>query len=356
MSHAGPGKPAGFGGSVYSQSRGRGCFQFGGGRRRSAAMKVVVTDYTFPNLDLEAEVLRPLGVELVGGQAKSSAQVAELAADADAVITQFARVDAAAISALHRARVIVRYGIGVDNVDLAAAQAKGIPVCNVPDYCIDEVADHTLAMILACTRALGSNGDVVRQGQWRLGVPLEQMRTLRDLTVGIVGFGRIGREVAARLTAFKCRRLVFDPVVAAEAVRAGGCEPASWSELLTAANVLTLHCPSTDETRGMIDAAALGRLPRGAIVVNVARGDLVVTTALAAALESGQVSAAALDVCDVEPPPSDSLLRQLPNVLLTSHIASASEKAVRTLRMTAAGIAVAALQGQPPPNVVNRVK
>lgn len=318
-------------------------------------MKVVVTDYTFPNLELEADVLRPLGLELVGGQAKTAAEVATLASDADAVITQFAKVDAAAISTLHRARVIVRYGIGVDNVDLAAARAKNIPVCNVPDYCIDEVADHTLAFILACTRALGPNGGIVRQGQWRLGVPLAEMKTLRDLTVGIAGFGRIGREVAARLAPFKCRRLVFDPLVRVEEVRGAGCQPATWTELLTSSQVLTLHCPSTDKTRGMLDEAAVSQLPRGAVVINLARGDLLNTPALIAALQTGQISAAALDVCDVEPPPADSPLRQLPNVLLTSHIASASEKAVRTLRTTAAQIAAAALRNEALPNVVNGV-
>lgn len=318
-------------------------------------MKVVVTDYTFPNLDLEAEVLRPLGVELVAGQARTSSDVAQLTADADAVIAQFARVDAAAIAAMHRAKVIVRYGIGVDNVDLAAARAKNIPVCNIPDYCIDEVADHTLAFILACTRSLVPNGDVVRQGQWRLAVPLAQMRTLRDLTVGIAGFGRIGREVVARLAPFKCRRCVFDPLVAPDQIRAAGCEPVSWDELLAASDVLTLHCPSTGETRNMLNAAALARLPVGAIVINLARGDLAVTADLAAALQSGHISAAALDVCDQEPPPTDSTLRSLPNVLLTSHIASASEKAVRTLRITAARIAAAALQGHSLPNIVNGV-
>lgn len=318
-------------------------------------MKVVVTDYTFPNLDLEAEVLRTLGVELVAGQAKTSADVAQMAADADAVIAQFARVDAAAIAAMRRAKVIVRYGIGVDNVDLAAARAKNIPVCNVPDYCIDEVADHTLAFILACTRSLVQNGDVVRQGQWRLAVPLPQMRTLRDLTVGIAGFGRIGREVVARLAPFKCRRCVFDPLVDPAQIRAAGCEPVAWNELLAASDVLTLHCPSTAETRNMLCAAALAQLPAGAIIINLARGDLAVTADLAAALQSGHVSAAALDVCDQEPPPADSPLRNLPNVLLTSHIASASEKAVRTLRITAAQIAAAALQGHALPNIVNGV-
>lgn len=316
-------------------------------------MKVVVTDYTFGDLEIEANILRPLGAELAAGQAKTSAEVAALAADADAVLTQFARVDAAAIAALNRAQVIVRYGIGVDNVDLAAARAHGISVCNVPDYCIDEVADHALACILYCTRALGPNGAVVRQGAWRLAVPLAQMQALRDLTVGLVGFGRIGRETARRLLAFKCRVLVYDPLVETAALQAAGCEAASWPDLLGQVDVLSLHCPSTEKTRSMLNAAALAQLKPGACVVNVARGDLIDAAALAAAVERGRVAAAALDVCDVEPPPADSPLRRLDNVLLTAHIASTSPRAVRTLRETAARIAACALRGEPLPNVVN---
>ena len=162
-------------------------------------MKVVITDYTFPSLEIEEGILRAAGVDVVGGQCKTTAELIRLVADADAVITQFAPVTAEVIGAMGLARVIVRYGIGVDNVDLDAARARGIPVCNVPDYCIDEVADHTLALILATTRQVVTNAASVRSGKWGLATPLERMLTLRDLTVGVVGFGRIGREVAARL-------------------------------------------------------------------------------------------------------------------------------------------------------------
>lgn len=316
---------------------------------------VVVTDSTFPDLDIEAAVLAAPGVELVGGQCRTPETLIPLVARADAVITQFAPLTAQVISAMERARVIVRYGIGVDNVDLDAAREKGIPVCNVPDYCIDEVADHTLAFILATTRQVVPNALIIREGRWGLATPLEGMRTLRDQTVGIVGFGRIGRAVAARLGPFGGRRLVFDPAVPAEAIRSSGCEPVPWDELLARADILTLHCPSTPATRRMLNADAFGRMKPGAIIVNPARGDLIVTDALVAALESGRIAAAALDVCDPEPIPADSPLRSLPNVIAASHIASAGPKAVRTLRETAAGIAAAVLRGERPPNIVNGV-
>lgn len=316
---------------------------------------VVVTDSTFPSLDIEAALLEPLGARIVGGQCRTVEALIPLVAGAEAVITQFAPVTADVIAAMDRARVIVRYGIGVDNVDLQAARARGLPVCNVPDYCIDEVADHTLAFILAVTRQVLPNCLSIRDGKWGLATPLDQLRTLRDQTVGIVGFGRIGREVAARLAPFRCTRLVFDPLVPEAAIRAAGCEPATWDRLLEASDIVTLHCPSTPQTRRLLDAESLARTRPGVIVVNLARGDLIDTAALVAALESGHVAAAALDVCDPEPIPADSPLRSLPNVIAASHIASASPRAVRTLRETAARIVAAALRGERLPNVVNGV-
>src|SRR5262245_15535311 len=166
---------------------------------------VVVTDYSFESLDTERAILEPLGCSVIGRRCKTPAELIELVADADAVITQFAPVNSTVIAAMRCARVIVRYGIGVDNVDLDAAKARGIPVCNVPAYCIDEVADHTLALILALTRQIVSHCNHIRGGKWGGATRLEAMHALKELTVGIVGFGRIGREVAGRLHAFKCK-------------------------------------------------------------------------------------------------------------------------------------------------------
>ncbi len=317
---------------------------------------VAITDYTFPDLGIEESLLRLHGHELVAWKDKrSSSELTQLVASADAVITQFAPVDAKVIASMQRAKVIVRYGIGVDNVDLEAARAKGIPVCNIPEYCIDEVADHTLAFILAATRQVVQNALSIRNGLWGLATSLDQMRTLRNQTVGIVGFGRIGREVAARLAAFKCRLLVFDPVVPAAAICQAGCEAATLESLLAQSDIVTLHCPSTSITRKLLNASSLALMKRGAVVINLARGDMVDTAALVAALQSGQIAAAAIDVCDPEPIPLDSPLRSLPNVIAASHIASASPTAVVTLRTTAAELVVKALRGESLPNVVNGV-
>jgi D-3-phosphoglycerate dehydrogenase / 2-oxoglutarate reductase len=318
-------------------------------------MKVVITDYTFPSLEIEKETLRAAELEVVGSQCKTPAELIPLVADADAVITQFAPINAEVIAAMTRSRAIVRYGIGVDNVDLDAARARGIPVCNVPDYCIDEVADHTLAFILATTRQVVSNATLVRSGKWGLASPLERMLTLRDLTAGVIGFGRIGREVAARLRALKCRVLVYDPFVAAAEIERAGCRAVGLTELYGEAHVVTLHCPSTPHTRGMINPESLRSMRPGVILINVARGDLVDSAALVEALQRGRVAAAALDVFAPEPIPADHPIRGLDNVIMSAHIASASVRAVQTLRKTAASLALAALRGEVLANVVNGV-
>jgi D-3-phosphoglycerate dehydrogenase / 2-oxoglutarate reductase len=318
--------------------------------------KVVVTDYAFPDLNTEQEILVAGDCQVVGRQCKTEADLIDLCQDADAVITQFARVNAQVIGAMARARVIVRYGIGVDNVDLEAARARLIPVCNIPDYCIDEVADHTLAFILGTTRQVVPHTVHLRAGRWGLAVPLGGMKTLRDLTVGVVGFGRIGREVVKRLTAFKCTVLVFDPLLPPAEIEKTGAKAVSFDALLQAADILTLHCPSTAQTRKLMNSDAFAKLKPGAIFINIGRGDLVDTPALTAALESGHLGAAALDVFDPEPIPADHPVLKMPNVILAPHIASASVAAVKTLRETAARLALQAVRGERLPNIVNGVR
>jgi D-3-phosphoglycerate dehydrogenase len=171
--------------------------------------------------------------------------------------------------------------------------------------------------------------------------------------VGIVGFGRIGREVAARLAPFKCRQLVFDTFVPPEVVRNAGCEPVSLDDLLAQSDIVTLHCPSTPQTKKLLNDESLGRMKQGSVVVNLGRGDLIDSGSLIAALQSGKIASAALDVFEQEPLPPENPLRFMPNVIAASHIASASPKSVRTLRETAAKIAIMALRGEPLPNIVN---
>lgn len=318
-------------------------------------MKAVITDWTFPDLCIEENIIKPLVHDVVARRCQSEADLSALCADADVVITQFAGVNATVIAAMKKARAIVRYGIGVDNVDLEAARTRGIPVCNVPDYCIDEVADQTLAFILALTRQVVAHDTHVHSGRWGLATPLAGFQALRDLTVGVIGFGRIGREVVRRLLPFKCRVLVFDPEVPAETITTAGAAVVAFADVLAACDVLTLHCPSTPRTRKMIAAEAIAQMKHGALLINVARGDLVDTSELVAALDSGRLSGAALDVCDPEPIPAAHPLLKMRQVILAPHIASCSPTAVRKLRETVAQVAASALRGEAPRNVVNGV-
>ena len=315
--------------------------------------QVLVTDSTFENLDIERGILEPLGCQVESRQCKTQAELLAVVPQADFVITQFAPINAAVIGSMARARIIVRYGIGVDNVDLDAARARGIPVCNVPDYCIDEEADHTVAFILGATRQVVPHCLGVRAGEWRLAVQLKQMKTLRDLTIGVAGCGRIGRAVVRRLVPFGCRLLVFDPAVRAPDIEAMGAHAvSSLADLLVGSDVVTLHCPSTTQSRRMINAYALALLQPGAILVNLSRGDLVDTEALVTALRSGRLAGAALDVCDIEPIPAGHPLLRMANVILSPHIASASPRAVQTLRESAARNVARAIRGEPMENVV----
>jgi D-3-phosphoglycerate dehydrogenase len=321
----------------------------------SSKPTIVVTDYKFPDLALEQAAAEHAGCVLIGHHCESEAELKAAVTDADAVITQFARLSAPVLAAMTRARAIVRYGIGVDNVDLDAARQHGIPVANIPDYCIDEVADHTLSFILAMTRQVVTHTADLRAGHWRLAVPVSGMKVLRDQTVGLVGFGRIGREVAARLSAFKCRVLVYDPMVSEAEIQRLGALSVPLTQLLAESDIVSLHCPSTPATRHIIGPAALAAMKPGALLVNVARGDLVDTNALLDALQSGHLGAAALDVFDPEPLPLAHALRTLPNVVIAPHIASVSVTAVQALRQGAIARAVAAVRGQLPDNVVNQI-
>jgi D-3-phosphoglycerate dehydrogenase len=319
-------------------------------------MKVAITDYTFPDLAIERGILERLGCEVVAGQCKTPVALIELTVDADYVITQFAPFNADVVNALERAKIIVRYGIGFDNVACDAAREKNIPVCNIPEFCIDEVADHTLAFILSATRCLRANCAHMVKGSWGLGVSLGQMRALRDQTVGIIGLGRIGKATADRLRAFKCRVIAFDPVVSADEASRHGCSLVGLDGLFAQSDIVTLHCPSNENTRNIINRDSLAKMKAGSILINVGRGDLVELDALTEALQSKHIAAAALDVFNPEPLATDSPLLQMDNVIVSSHIASASPRAARTLRETAANLVVKAINGESLPSVVNGVR
>jgi D-3-phosphoglycerate dehydrogenase len=309
-----------------------------------STFRVVVTDHAFPSLDAEREVLEPLGAVIDDAQCRDAAELAARVADADALLVQFAPIDAEVLEALTRCRVVVRYGIGVDNVDVAAATRLGVPISNVPDYALDEVADHAMTLLLAAARKLPRVAAAVRDGRWELS-PARPMRSLAGSTLGLAGFGAIGRRVATRARAFGIRVLAYDPYAPDRAFAEAGVERAAWDELLAASDAISVHLPLTDETRALFDADAFAAMRPGALFVNTSRGGVVVTDALVEALDEGRVAFAGLDVLDVEPPGRDAAIVHHPNAVVTSHCAWYTEQALVRLQRHAAEEVARALRG-----------
>ena len=315
------------------------------------SMRILITDQNFgDDARLERELAADAGVELRVAECGDEEDVASAIAEhePDALVVQFVPVGRVALAAAASVRGIVRCGIGVDNIDLGAASGAGIAVARVPDYCIDEVADHTLALVLAVERGIPA---LVADQDWnfRAGGAL---RRLRGRTFGLLGFGQIARAVAARASGFGYRVAAHDPALDDDAIRAGGAEPRSFEELLRGADVLSVHVPLMESTRGLVGAEELARLPSDAIVVNTARGGIVDEPALADALRSGRLRGAAFDVLTAEPPPADHPLRGVPGLLLTPHAAWYSEEAILELRRKAFEAAVDLVRGGSPAGLV----
>ena len=308
--------------------------------------RVVYTDHGFPDVATEQALIEAAGGALAVAQCRTPEDVIAATAGADALIVQWAPITADVIGTLERCRVIVRLGIGVDNVDLAAARARGFPVCNVPDYCLDEVADHTLALALSLARQLVRIDRRVRAGTWRI-TPDAPMPAFRAMTFATVGFGRIARGVLERAEAFGFRLAAYDPLVPEEAFQRAGVERLELDALFAGADIVSLHCPLTAETRHLVNAERLRQMKPTAVLVNTARGGLVDTVALAEALADGTVAAAGLDVFETEPLPEEHPLRLCPNALLTSHVSWYSEQSVPRLQRKAAEEVVRALNGEP---------
>jgi len=314
---------------------------------------VVVTDIDLPSDGGAADLLRAAGCRVEVAACTTAEDVAAAAAGATALIVQWANVDAAAFDALPDVRFVSRLGIGYDMIDVDAATARGIAVANTPDYCVEEVATHTVAMALSLLRALPGLEAGMRAGRWAPTADGRGAVRPSETTVAVVGFGRIGSSAAQALHAAGFRVLVSDPFVSEERITAGGLEPATLEQALTQADLVSLHTPLTAETRHLLDAERLAAMKPGVRIVNTCRGGLIDEQALVDALESGQVGAAALDVYEGEPLPADSVLRSARNLMLTPHAAWFSPAALAELPRRAAENVVAFLANHPVPSIVN---
>ena len=314
---------------------------------KTARKKAVVVDCAFPDLERERAAAAAGDASFVALQNAAESEIVEALRDADLVFAQFARIPEAAVAAMRTGAVIVRYGVGLDNLPLAACAARGVRVCNVPDYGAEEVADHALAMLLGLHRRLPQLDAAVRAGEWGGDDRADAVAPIDSLTLGILGFGRIGRAVAKRAAAFGVACAACDPAADEEAIHAAGATPVALAELWRRADWLSLHAPSTPATRQILNRESLAQTKRGVIVVNCARGDLINESDLAAALRSGAVAAAGLDVFSAEPLAADSPLRDAPNLILTPHIAWRSCRALPRLQQLAAEEGLRALRGEP---------
>ena len=310
---------------------------------------VAVTDHVFPDLDQERAILSGAGHELrFERNAATVDEVVAAVAGADAVLNCYARMPADVIRTLDRCRIIARYGIGLDTIDMDAASERGIVVTNVPDYCIDEVSDHALALALGLARGVALLDRRVRMGSWT-PTDARPLHRIRGRTFGLVGFGRIAQALAVKAAALGFRVVATDPYVPDDAVLDAGVEPLSLDELLARADVVSLHVPLTDESHHLIGPEALAKMKPAAILVNTSRGPLVDTSALHDALDSGRLGGAALDVLEQEPPAPDDPLLQRDDVVITPHTGFYSEESLRELQRKAVEQVVEALAGRRPP-------
>ena len=315
---------------------------------------VLLTDYAWPDDAVERSVVEEAGYALVTGPAEpgSAAEIEHLVAQhrPAAVLTCWAPVSAEAIAQAPDLRIVARLGVGLDNIAVDAATGHGAWVTNVPDYCVEEVSDHAVGMVLAWTRGLVALDRDVRAGSWNPAGA--KLRRLAELTCGVVGYGRIGRATVRKLAAFGTRILVSDPALGPGA-ESDGFEAVGLDELLVRSDVVILHAPLIEKTRHLIGAAEMAMMPRGGLLVNVSRGGLVDTDAIVAALEDGRLGAVALDVLESEPEVPRAL-REHPNAILTPHVAFSSDASVIELRRRAAEEVVRVLRGEAPCHPCNR--
>jgi len=312
---------------------------------------VLVTDYVFADFDQERKILAEVGAELKVAQCKSIAELKPLLPGVHGLLnTYLPGIGPEVFDAAPDLKAVVRYGIGLDTIDIPAATQRGIMVANVPDYCVNEVADHALAHFLALARKIPLSDRKVKTGDWSLAY-VKPMKALTGMRAGIVGFGRIGRAIASRLKAFGIVVVFHDPMISAEV---DGCRPVGFDAILTTCDAIFVQCPASKATRHLLDRSAFEKMRRQPLIINCARGEVVDTDALVWALQNGKVSGAGLDVLEDEsivktPHP----LKECPNVTITPHSAWYSEAAIPALQRRAAEEMARALRGERPSSLVN---
>lgn len=306
---------------------------------------IAITDSPFPSLDPAKKALGRLDPEYRMAKSPSAEDILAVARDADAILVTYAKLSGDLLRQLTKCKAIGRFGLGVDNIDLPAAKACGIAVNYVPDYCLREVSDHAIALLLALARKVTQANTLVQSGRWEVP-PLVPLRRLEGQVLGLVGFGNIPRALAPKAKAFGLKVLTHDPYVANDALDAAGVEGVSFDELLARSDFASVHAPLLPATRGLMNGAAFAKMKKGAYLINTARGPLIDEPALIAALDSGHLGGAALDVVTTEPLAKDSPLIGRDNVILTPHTAFYSVEALEELQTKCASDVARVLSGE----------
>ena len=308
---------------------------------------IAVTDSPFPSLDPAKAALKRVDPELRMAKSPSAADILAVARDADAVLVTYAKLPGDLLRELKRCKVIGRFGLGVDNIDIPAAGALGITVTYVPDYCMQEVSDHAMALLLSLVRKVPLSNTLVQSGRWEVP-PVVPIHRLSGRVLGLVGFGNIPRTLAPKAKAFGLRVVTHDPYVSADVLGKAGVESVGFDELLAMSDFVSVHAPLLPATRGLFNAEVFRKMKKGALLINTARGPLVDEAALISALDSGQLGGAALDVVTTEPLAKDSKLLGRDNVVLTPHTAFYSVEALDELQTKCATDVARVLSGEPP--------
>ena len=306
---------------------------------------IAITDSPFPSLDPAKKALAKLDPEYRMSKSPAADDILAVACDADAVLVTYAKLPGELLKQLKRCKAIGRFGLGVDNIDLPAAKELGIAVNYVPDYCLREVSDHAMALLLALARKVPLSNKLVQSGRWEVP-PIVPLRRLEGQVLGLIGFGNIPRTLAPKAKAFGLRVVTHDPYVSPQVLAAAAVEDASFDALLGMSDFVSVHAPLLPATRGLMNAAAFAKMKKGALLINTARGPLIDEVALVAALDCGQLGGAALDVVTTEPLAKDSPLIGRDNVILTPHTAFYSVEALEELQSKCASDVARVLSGE----------
>lgn len=319
-----------------------------------STFKVVVTDFEFATLAPEEEVLSTVeGIEFIRAQCKTEDEVIEAAKDADALINQYAPISRKVIESLPNLKVVSRYGVGVNTIDVEAATDNGVIVGNVTDYCMDEVSDHAFALLMACVRKVTLLNNEIKNGNWdfKVGVPIYR---LRGRVLGLVGLGKIPQTLATKAQAFGMKVIAYDPFVPKEVAEQRNVELVGLNEMCAQADFISVHAPLIEATKGMISDEQFDHMKKEAFIINTARGPVIDEAALIRALQDEKIAGAGLDVVEIEPIETDNPLLNMDHVILNPHVAWYSEEAQEELKRKTAQNVVDVLSGYYPTYLFNK--